>query len=96
MCSFFAAAVAFDGSFVDMCASFWLGSLMGLCQLTLAASNPLFLNCFEIAMALLVSFIAKGLSTTGYFCYQSLASAGIVMVSGSSPFSSKHDLDSLG
>ena len=34
-------------------------------------------------MALLVSFFAKALSNTGYFCYQSMASAGIVMVSRS-------------
>jgi hypothetical protein len=32
-------------------------------------------------MAFLVSFLAKALSNTGYFCYQSMASAGIVMVS---------------
>ncbi|KAL7410123.1 hypothetical protein BDY24DRAFT_355194 [Mrakia frigida] len=80
MCSFFAAPVAFDGSFIDMFASFILGSLMGLCQLTLAATNPLFLNCFEITMAVLVSFLSKGLSATGYFCYQACASAGIVMI----------------
>lgn len=63
-----------------MLASFILGSLMGLCQLTLAASNPLFLNCFEVAVAIVVSFLAKALSSTGYFCWQSCVSAGIVMI----------------
>ena len=38
-----------------MIASFFLGGLMGLCQLTLAASNPLFLNCFEVGTFCLVA-----------------------------------------
>lgn len=32
----------------------------------------------EIIAALLISFIARGLSTTGVFCYQAVASAGVV------------------
>ncbi|CED85612.1 Domain of unknown function DUF3815 [Phaffia rhodozyma] len=80
MCSFFACSAVFSGSLVDMFASFILGSLMGTCQLTLASSNPLFLNCFEVAMAFILSFFAKALSSTGYFCYNSITSASIVMI----------------
>jgi len=34
----------------------------------------------RISVAALISFAARGLSTTEYFCYESVASAGVVMV----------------
>jgi len=35
---------------------------------------------YRISVAALISFAARGLSTTEYFCYESVASAGVVMV----------------
>lgn len=34
----------------------------------------------RISIAALISFIARGLSTTNYFCYEALSSAGVVLV----------------
>lgn len=41
-------------------------------------SAQLIVQILEIIAALLVSFVARGLSTTGVFCYQAVASAGVV------------------
>lgn len=37
-------------------------------------------NIFEISMATIVSFVARGLSTTDYFCYPAMSSAGVVLI----------------
>jgi len=40
--------------------------------------------CFDadgrISIATVVSFTARGLATTGIFCYQAVASAGVVLI----------------
>lgn len=35
---------------------------------------------YRISIATLVSFISRALSTTDYFCYPALSSAGVVLV----------------
>lgn len=45
-----------------------------------ATKNQMYSNIFEISIATLVSFVARGLSTTQYFCYESLSSAGVVLI----------------
>ena len=37
------------------------------------------LTC-RISIATVISFTARGLSTTGLFCYQAVASAGVVLI----------------
>lgn len=40
----------------------------------------MFSNVFEIAIATIISFIAAGLASTGYFCYTALVSGGVVLI----------------
>jgi hypothetical protein len=35
---------------------------------------------YRITIAALISFTSRGLSTTDYFCYEALSSAGVVLV----------------
>ncbi|WVQ96347.1 hypothetical protein IAU59_003452 [Kwoniella sp. CBS 9459] len=74
------ARVAFSGSFIDILVSGVLGSLLAIVQFTIAEKNKLVANIFEIGMAGILSFASRGLGATKYFCYQSLASAAIVLI----------------
>ncbi|OCF40184.1 hypothetical protein I317_06009 [Kwoniella heveanensis CBS 569] len=74
------ARVAFSGSFIDILMSGALGSLLAIVQFTIAERNKLVANIFEIGMAGILSFASRGLGATKYFCYQSLASAAIVLI----------------
>ncbi|WRT69350.1 uncharacterized protein IL334_006334 [Kwoniella shivajii] len=74
------ARVAFSGSFIDILMSGALGSMLAVVQFTIAEKNKLVSNIFEIGMAGILSFAARGLGASGYFCYESLASAAIVLI----------------
>ncbi|KAK8858427.1 hypothetical protein IAR55_002654 [Kwoniella newhampshirensis] len=80
LCSGLIAPVGFGGSFVDGCASGCLGILLSFMQLHVASKNAMYSNIFEISIATVISFTARGLSTTGIFCYQAVASAGVVLI----------------
>ncbi|WVR08358.1 hypothetical protein IAU60_005413 [Kwoniella sp. DSM 27419] len=75
-----AARVAFAGSFIDILMSGALGSTLAIVQFTIAEKNRLVSNMFEIGMAGFISFASRGLGSSKYFCYQSLASAAIVLI----------------
>ncbi|KAH8922489.1 DUF1212-domain-containing protein [Atractiella rhizophila] len=72
--------MGFGGSVLDAAISAIFGAMFGFLQLRVAATNPLYANIFEISTATIVSFIARGLSSTGLFCYESLSSSGVVMI----------------
>ncbi|WWD16285.1 hypothetical protein CI109_100711 [Kwoniella shandongensis] len=74
------ARVAFAGSFVDILMAGALGSLLAIVQFTVAQNNQLVSNIFEIGMAGILSFIARGVGASHYFCYQSMVSAAIVLI----------------
>ncbi|BGP21069.1 hypothetical protein JCM10213_007587 [Rhodosporidiobolus nylandii] len=80
LCAGIISPMGFAGSFVDAFASGAFGGLLAFLNLFVARKNAIFSNIFEISVAALISFAARGLSTTGYFCYESVASAGVVMV----------------
>ncbi|GAA5887013.1 hypothetical protein JCM6882_009415 [Rhodosporidiobolus microsporus] len=80
LCAGIISPMGFAGSFVDAFASGAFGALLAFLNLFVARRNAIFSNIFEISVAALISFAARGLSTTGYFCYESVASAGVVMV----------------
>ncbi|WWD18316.1 hypothetical protein CI109_102766 [Kwoniella shandongensis] len=80
LCSGLIAPVGFGGSFVDGCASGCLGILLSFMQLHVASKSAMYSNIFEISIATVISFTARGLSTTGIFCYQAVASAGVVLI----------------
>jgi uncharacterized membrane protein YjjP (DUF1212 family) len=37
-------------------------------------------TCCRISIATVISFAARGLSSTGLFCYQAVSSAGVVLI----------------
>ncbi|KAI0921250.1 hypothetical protein AcW2_006282 [Taiwanofungus camphoratus] len=72
--------LAFGGSFADM----WIagvGAIL-LCsmQIGLASKSQLYANVFEITVTIIISFLARGLSSirSQIFCYTAISSAGIV------------------
>ncbi|KAH8923808.1 DUF1212-domain-containing protein [Atractiella rhizophila] len=73
-------AFVYGGSVLDAIISAIYGAVVGFLQLRLASTNPLYAPIFEISSAMIVSFVSRGLSTTGYFCYESLSSAGVVLI----------------
>ncbi|KAL7419421.1 pheromone-regulated protein prm10 [Cryptotrichosporon argae] len=74
------ARFAFSGSFIDMLMAGALGSILAIVQFVAAERHQLISNVFEIGIAGIISFVARGLGTTEYFCYDSLASAAIVLI----------------
>lgn len=70
--------ISFPSFFLQWVAGVF-GSFLAFMQLK-ASTNQMYSSIFEISVATIVSFISRGLSTTGYFCYQSLSSAGVVLI----------------
>ena len=77
---FIIAPLSFGGSFVDAWVSACFGILLMFLNLRVAKNNAMYSNIFEISVAILISFISRGLSTSGVFCYQAIASSGVVLV----------------
>lgn len=75
--------IAFGGSFVDMFLA-GAGSLFLTCVQTFIASrrSVIYANVYEILSAIVVSFVARGLSTirSQIFCYASISSASVVTI----------------
>ncbi|GAA5821568.1 hypothetical protein JCM10212_006518 [Sporobolomyces blumeae] len=80
MCAGIICPLGFAGSIIDALVAGFFGATLCFLQLFVARKNAVFSNIFEISVAALISFAARGLSTTNYFCYESVASAGVVMV----------------
>jgi len=74
------APMNFGGSFVDAFLAGAFGGGLTFVQLYFAGNNPMFSNVFEITAAIVISFFARLLSTLSVFCYQSTASAGLILV----------------
>ncbi|KAE8209755.1 hypothetical protein CF327_g6297 [Tilletia walkeri] len=72
--------LSFGGSFIDAFVSSAYGIGLTFLQLHVARKNAMYSNIFEISVAIIISFISRGLSTTGLFCYQSIASSGVILV----------------
>ncbi|KAK4686118.1 hypothetical protein P7C73_g4009, partial [Tremellales sp. Uapishka_1] len=72
--------IAFNGSLIDGLASGCGGILLSFLQLHVASKSAMYNNIFEISIATIISFAARGLSTTNLFCYQAVVSAGVVLV----------------
>lgn len=78
-CCWIISILGFAGSFVDAWVSGAFGTFLAFMQLK-ASKNQLYSSIFEISVATLVSFISRGLAKTGYFCYESLSSSGVVLI----------------
>ncbi|TFL05965.1 hypothetical protein BDV98DRAFT_499548 [Pterulicium gracile] len=72
--------LAFGGSFLDM----WIAGLGGLAlatlQICVMSKSSTHANVFEITVAIVMSFIARGLSSirTRVFCYTAISSSAII------------------
>jgi len=72
--------LSFGGSFIDAFVSAAYGAGLTFLNLHVARKNAMYSNIFEISVAIIISFISRGLSTTELFCYQSIASSGVILV----------------
>lgn len=61
----------------DQCICFIYGAFTGL-MASRAKTGSQYSNVFEVSTAVIFSFVSRALSTTRYFCYQSLTSGGLV------------------
>ncbi|CAA7259888.1 unnamed protein product [Cyclocybe aegerita] len=72
--------LAFGGSFVDMWIAGVAAFALSWLQLRVAGKSALYANVFEITVSIVVSFVARGLSSirSQIFCYTAISSSGIV------------------
>ncbi|KAK9895646.1 DUF1212-domain-containing protein [Cystobasidium minutum MCA 4210] len=80
ICAGTIAPIGFGGSFVDAWVAAAFGAMLSFLQLYVVRKSAGYSNIFEISVATVTSFIARGLSTTQYFCYPALASSGVVLI----------------
>ncbi|KZW03811.1 DUF1212-domain-containing protein [Exidia glandulosa HHB12029] len=82
LCTFLICPLAFHGSIIDALISGAGGALLCSLQLLVASKNPLYANVFEISIAILMAFVARGLSSiqSQIFCYEAISSAGVVLI----------------
>ncbi|QRV77600.1 pheromone-regulated membrane protein [Ceratobasidium sp. AG-Ba] len=81
-CGLLICVMSFGGSFLDMWVAGAGCATIAFLQLHTASKNPIYSNIFEISAAMLVSFVARGLSSIGddLFCYSAISSAGVVLI----------------
>ncbi|KAH8106158.1 DUF1212-domain-containing protein [Cristinia sonorae] len=74
--------LAFGGSFVDMWIAGTGAVLLSLMQISTATKSILYQNVFEVSVTIVISFLARGLSSIHgqVFCYTAISSAGIVTI----------------
>ncbi|KAH7336874.1 hypothetical protein B0J17DRAFT_665221 [Rhizoctonia solani] len=82
ICGLLICVMSFGGSFVDMWVAGAGCATIAYLQLGVASQNPLYSNIFEISAAMMMSFIARGLSSINgsLFCYSAISSASVVLI----------------
>lgn len=75
---------AYGGYWMDMPIAFLLGCVVGMLQVVVAASNPLYSNVLEVTASLITSFGARAFASIGtaqeYFCFSSVAESSITTI----------------
>ncbi|KAF2123873.1 DUF1212-domain-containing protein [Dothidotthia symphoricarpi CBS 119687] len=79
------APFAFNARWIDLPFCFLLGCIIGWLQLVVAPGNDLISNVFEIAAAVITSFIARALGSirhngTELLCFSAMAQASIALI----------------
>ncbi|KAL7809768.1 DUF1212 domain-containing protein [Trichoderma gracile] len=77
------APFAFEGRFIDLPIAFILGCLVGILQLVLAPSNPLYSHVFEVSAAVVTTFLARAFGSIQggkLFCFSALAQSSIALI----------------
>ncbi|CCO31389.1 Pheromone-regulated membrane protein 10 [Rhizoctonia solani AG-1 IB] len=82
LCGLLICVISFGGSFVDMWVAGAGCATIAYLQLGVASGNPLYYNIFEISAAMMMSFVARGLSSINghLFCYSAISSASVVLI----------------
>ncbi|CAE6479781.1 unnamed protein product [Rhizoctonia solani] len=82
LCGLLICVMSFGGSFIDMWVAGAGCATIAYLQLGVASGNPLYSNIFEISAAMMMSFIARGLSSINghLFCYSAISSASVVLI----------------
>ncbi|KAF9229105.1 DUF1212-domain-containing protein [Gyrodon lividus] len=75
-------AMVFGGSIIDMWISGFCACVLQYLGLNAASKSAMYANVYEITVAIIVSFVARALSTipSGLFCYNAISSAGVVLI----------------
>ena len=74
---------AFQARLIDLPIAFILGSILGILQLYVAPSSDLYANVFEIAAAVITSFLARAFGSIrggDLFCFSALAQSSIALI----------------
>lgn len=74
---------AFGARLIDLPISFILGCILGLLQLVIAPRSDLYANVFEIAAAVITSFLARAFGSINHgnlFCFSALAQSSIALI----------------
>lgn len=82
LCCALICPLAFGGSFLDMWVAGACGAVLCFLQLHAATKSAMYANVFELSVSVLISFVARGLSTIPgrYFCYEAISSSGVVLI----------------
>lgn len=80
LCSACIGPAAFNSSFLDVLVAGPLGAGLVAAQLLIASKSDVLSQIFEIVVTCMVSFIAAGLASTGYFCYSAIIASSIVLI----------------
>ncbi|KAB5590698.1 Pheromone-regulated membrane protein [Ceratobasidium theobromae] len=82
LCGLLICVMSFGGSFTDMWIAGAGSASIAYLQLNVATKNPMYSNIFEISAAMMMSFVARGLSSINgnLFCYSAISSAGVVLI----------------
>ncbi|KAI9461023.1 hypothetical protein BJY52DRAFT_1211344 [Lactarius psammicola] len=82
VCASVICPLAFGGSFIDMWVSGTCACILQYLGLQAAAKSSVYANVYEISVSIIVSFVARSLSSIPgrLFCYSSISSAGVVLI----------------
>ncbi|KIJ68213.1 hypothetical protein HYDPIDRAFT_82792, partial [Hydnomerulius pinastri MD-312] len=82
VCASAICAMAFGGSIIDMWIAGFCACVLQYLGLNAASKSAMYANVYEITVAIIVSFVARALSTIpgNLFCYNAISSAGVVLI----------------
>ncbi|KAI0322700.1 hypothetical protein OF83DRAFT_1048844 [Amylostereum chailletii] len=82
ICASVICPLAFGGSFIDMWVSGTCACVLQYLGLQAAAKSSVYANVYEISVSIIVSFVARALSSIPgrIFCYSAISSAGVVLI----------------
>ncbi|KAH7885933.1 DUF1212-domain-containing protein [Phlebopus sp. FC_14] len=82
VCASAICAMAFGGSIIEMWVAGFCACVLQYLGLNAASKSAMYANVYEISVAIIVSFVARALSSIPgeLFCYNAISSAGVVLI----------------